>query len=90
MDRACKNEIFSIDKNNTWDLVELPLGVKPVGLKWVFKIKRNADETISKCKARLIAQGYVPKHGIDYDEVFAPVARIETIRLIIALAASHG
>lgn len=85
---ACKDEILSIEKNNTWDLVELPLGMKPIGLKWVFKIKRNADGSISKYKARLVANGYIQCHGIDYDEVFSPVARVETIRLIIALAAS--
>ena len=85
---ACKDEIFSIEKNNTWNLVELPDGIKPIGLKWVFKIKRNADGTISKYKARLVAKGNM--HGVDYDEVFALVARIETIRLIIALAGSHG
>ena len=87
---ACKDEIFSIEKNNTWDLVELPAGVKPIGLKWVFKIKCNADGTISKYKARLVAKGYVQRHGVDYDEVFAPVARIETIRLIIVLAGTYG
>ena len=67
----------------------LPSGVKPIGLKWVFKIKHNADGSISKFKARLVAKGYVQKHGIDYDEVFAP-ARVETIKLIMALAASIG
>ncbi|XP_033131958.1 uncharacterized protein LOC103848357 isoform X1 [Brassica rapa] len=56
---ACKDEIFSIEKNNTWDLVELPSGKKPIGLKWVFKIKRNADGSISKFKSRLVAKGYV-------------------------------
>ena len=86
---ACKDEIFSIEKNNTWELVVLPSGVKPIGLKWVFKIKHNADGSISKFKARLVAKGYVQKHGIDYDEVFAP-ARVETIKLIMALAASIG
>ena len=87
---ACKDEFFSIEKNNTWILVDLPLGVKPIGLKWVFKIKRNADGSISKFKSRLVAKGYVQRHGVDYDEVFAPVARIETIRLVIAIAASNG
>ena len=77
-------------KNKTWDLVCLPAGAKPIGLKWVFKVKRNADGSINKFKARLVAKGYVQKHGVDYDEVFAPVARIETIRLIIGLAALRG
>lgn len=85
-----KMRFFSIEKNNTWDLVELPEGVKPIGLKWIFKIKRNADGTICKYKARLVVKGYVQKHGVDYDEVFAPVARMETIHLIIALAAAHS
>ena len=87
---ACRDEIFSIEKNNTWVLVDLPKGFKPIGLKWVFKIKRNADGSINKYKARLVAKGYVQRHGIDYDEVFAPVARIETIRLVIAIAAANG
>lgn len=60
---ACKAEIFSIEKI-TWDLVELPAGIKPIGLRWVFKIKRNADGTISKYKARLVAKGYVQRHGL--------------------------
>ena len=85
---ACEDEISSIEKNKTWELVDLPMGVRPIGLKWIFKIKRNADGTITKYKARLVAKGYVQKQGVDYDEVFAPVARIETIRLVIALAAS--
>lgn len=59
-------------------------------LKWVFKIKRNVDGSINKYKAWLVAKGYVQRHGIDYDELFAPVARIETICLVIALAVSSG
>ncbi|XP_022558682.2 uncharacterized protein LOC111206341 [Brassica napus] len=86
---ACKEEIASIVKNNTWELVDLPLGAKPIGLKWVFKIKRNSDGSISKHKSRLVAKGYIQRHGIDYEEVFAPVARIETVRFIIGLAASN-
>lgn len=87
---ACKEEIGSIIKNKTWDLVNLPGGAKPIGLKWVFKIKRNSDGSINKHKATLVAKGYVQRYSIDFEEVFAPVARIETVRFIIALAASYG
>ena len=86
---ACKEEIKSIEKNNTWTLVDLPSTCKAIGLKWVFKVKKNADGSINKYKARLVAKGYIQKHGVDFDEVFAPVARIETVRLIIGMAASH-
>ena len=88
--QACEEEIHSITKNDTWNLMELPLGVKPIGLKWVFKIKRNSDGSINKYKARLVAKGYVQKYGVDFEEVFAPVARIETMRLLVNLAASNG
>ncbi|CAA7039007.1 unnamed protein product [Microthlaspi erraticum] len=87
---ACEDEILSINKNKTWTLVDLPRGAKPIGLKWVFKLKRNSDGSINKHKARLVAKGYVQRYGIDFEEVFAPVARIETIRLLISLAASKG
>jgi len=87
---AMNTEINSINKNNTWSLVNKPMGVKAIGLKWVFKLKRNADGTINKHKARLVAKGYVQQPGIDFQEVFAPVARIETIRFLIALAATNG
>ncbi|KAJ9535118.1 hypothetical protein OSB04_un001804 [Centaurea solstitialis] len=88
--KATDAEINSINKNNTWTLVNKPMGVKPIGLKWVFKVKKNADGTINKYKARLVAKGYVQQPGIDFQEVFAPVARIETIRFLIALAATNG
>lgn len=58
--RACEEEIEYIIKNNTWVLVDLPRGATPIGLKWVFKIKRNADGSINKYKTRLVARGYVP------------------------------
>ena len=87
---ACEDEIISIKKNKTWTLVELPVGCKAIGLKWVFKVKRNADGSISKYKARLVAKDYVQRYGVDFDEVFSPVARIETVHVIMALAASNG
>ncbi|XP_013613882.1 PREDICTED: uncharacterized protein LOC106320064 [Brassica oleracea var. oleracea] len=87
---AMKAGIESIIKNKTWKLVKKPADVKPIGLKWIYKIKRNADGTVIKYKARLVAKGYVQQQGIDFDEVFVPVARIETIRLLLALAATNG
>ncbi|GJX22080.1 zinc finger, CCHC-type containing protein [Tanacetum coccineum] len=88
--KAMKTELESIIKNNTWKLVPLPKGFVPIGLKWLFKIKRNVDGSIMKYKARLVAKGYVQQPGIDFDEVFTPVARLETIRLLIALTAGKG
>jgi hypothetical protein len=87
---AMENEIQSIVKNKTWTLTELPPGHRPIGLKWVFKLKKNADGEVSKHKAKLVAKGYVQKQGIEYDEVFAPVARIDTMKLILAMAANRG
>ncbi|KAJ9565985.1 hypothetical protein OSB04_001951 [Centaurea solstitialis] len=88
--KAMRAEIDSIEKNNTWKLVHPPTDVKPIGLRWLFKIKRNPNGSIIRYKARLVAKGYVQEQGIDFDEVFAPVARLETIRLLIALAAAKG
>nr|GEX91755.1 zinc finger, CCHC-type [Tanacetum cinerariifolium] len=85
-----EEEPHSINKNNTWTLTTLPPDHKAIRLKWVYKTKRDAEGKIIKYKARLVAKGYVQEQGIDFDEVFAPVARIETVRLILALAAYHG
>ncbi|GJT88810.1 zinc finger, CCHC-type containing protein [Tanacetum coccineum] len=87
---AMEIELDSINKNNTWTLTTLPMNHKAIGLKWVFKTKRDAKGKIIRYKARLVAKGYVQEQGLDFDEVFAPVARIEIVRLILALAAYHG
>nr|GEY36835.1 zinc finger, CCHC-type [Tanacetum cinerariifolium] len=87
---AMEIELDSINKNNTWTLTTLPPDQKAIGLKWVFKTKKDAKGNIIKYKERLVAKGYVQEQGIDFDGVFAPVARIETVRLILALAAHHG
>jgi hypothetical protein len=68
-------EIESIEKNNTWTLTALPASHKPIGLKWVYKLKKNTEGDVIKHKARLVAKGYVQRQGIDFEEVFAPVAR---------------
>lgn len=67
----------------------MPAGHKPIGLKWVYKLKRDANGNVIKHKAWLMAKGYVKKQGIDFEEVFAPVTRLETVRLLLALAAKN-
>ncbi|MCI21473.1 copia-type polyprotein, partial [Trifolium medium] len=79
-----------IEANHTWELTNLPEGTKAIGVKWIFKTKYNEMGQIDKYKARLVAKGYTQKYGIDYNEVFAPVTRWETIRIVLALAASKG
>ena len=88
--KAMQEEINAIEKNNTWELVDRSEGKKPIGVKWVYKTKRNAEGKIEKYKARLVAKGYKQKVAIDYDEVFAPVARQETIRLVLSVAAQNS
>jgi len=80
-------EIQAIEKNDTWDLTVLPSGGKTIGVKWVFKTKFNENEEVDKYKARLVAKGYCQHHGINYAEVFALVACLDTIRIIISIAA---
>lgn len=75
----CEEEMTSIKKNKTWTLVDLPDGCKAIGLKWVFKVKRNTEGSVSKYKARLVAKCYIQRKGINFEEVFAPVSRIETV-----------
>jgi hypothetical protein len=87
---AMDTEIKAIEKNNTWELTVLPAEAKPIGVKWVFKTKLNEEGKVDKHKARLVAKGYSQRQGIDYNEVFAPVARWDTIRTILALAAHKG
>eukprot|EP00268_Persea_americana_P008044 TRINITY_DN13089_c0_g1_i1.p1 TRINITY_DN13089_c0_g1~~TRINITY_DN13089_c0_g1_i1.p1 ORF type:complete len:530 (+),score=94.20 TRINITY_DN13089_c0_g1_i1:90-1592(+) len=83
-------DIASIEKNNTWELTDLPRGQKTIGVKWVFKTKLNEKGEIDKHKARLVAKGYKQEFGVDYKEVFAPVARLDTIRLVVSMAAQNS
>jgi len=84
------DEMTAIEANSTWALVDAPTHHRSIGLKWVFKTKRDATGIVTKYKARLVTKGYVQQQGVDFDEAFAPVARLESVRLLLAYAASQG
>nr|GEX67906.1 zinc finger, CCHC-type [Tanacetum cinerariifolium] len=88
--KAINDEMDFIMGNNTRVLADLPTGCKPFGCKWIFKRKLKVDGTIEKFKARLVIQGFKQNSGIDYFDTYAPVARISTIRLLIAMASIHN
>lgn len=86
--KAMNEEMEALEKNNTWELVPALHGKRTVGCRWVFTVKHNADESINKYKARLVVKGYTQTYGVDHEETFAPVAKINKVRVLLSLAAN--
>ncbi|MFS8035191.1 putative RNA-directed DNA polymerase [Helianthus anomalus] len=86
---AMNDEIEALNRNGTWDLVHLPKGRSLVGCKWIYKIKYKSSGEVERFKARLVAKGYSQKEGVDFDETFAPVVKMITIRCVISIAVQN-
>ncbi|XP_077217880.1 uncharacterized protein LOC143852382 [Tasmannia lanceolata] len=86
---AMKSEMDSIYSNKVWTLVDPPEGIKPIGCKWIFKRKKAPDGKVETHKARLVANGYSQKAGIDYDETFSQVAMLKSITILLAISTHH-
>jgi hypothetical protein len=86
--QAMQDEIAALEENNTWILVDLPPNKKPIGCRWVYKVKLKSDGQVERYKARLVAKGYTQCEGLDYHETFSPVAKLTSVRLLLALVAA--
>ena len=86
---AMDSEIQSMYDIQVWNLVDNVPGRKTVGCKWIFKKKTNIDGKVHTYKARLVSNGFIQTPGVDYDETFLPVAKIKSIRIMLAIAAFH-
>lgn len=87
---AMEGEMNSLKENQVWDLTHLPAGKKTVGSRWVYKRKTGSDGETLRFKARLVAQGFTQRYGTDYDETFSPVVRMESVRMLVAVATQRS
>lgn len=84
---AMDDELAALERNNTWSIVLLPLDKHSIGCKWVYKLKLHADGSIERHKARVVAKGFTQQEGIDFMDTFSPVAKLVTVKVLLALAA---
>jgi hypothetical protein len=84
--KAMNDELDQIEKNNMWEMVHRPEGKNVIGSKWIFKNKLNERGQVVRNKARLVCKGYAQIEGLDYDETFVPIARLEAIKMFLAYA----
>ncbi|XP_015971247.1 uncharacterized mitochondrial protein AtMg00820-like [Arachis duranensis] len=87
---AIKDELDALQQLQTWEIQALPPGKKPIGCKWVFKLKHNLDGSIERRKTQLVAKGFTQVPSIDYLNTFSPVLKLNTLHVVLALTASKG
>ena len=84
------SEIAALEANQTWTITPLPLHKRAIGCKWVYKVKYNADGSLDRYKARLIAKGFTQQAGLDFTDTFSPVAKLNTVKTLLAISAMRG
>ena len=81
-----KKHIDAIERNGTWESVDLPISCDAIGVKWIYWLKYNSDESVKKHKERLVAKRYALNYGVDYFETISPIARFEAVQMLLSIA----